>query len=62
MEVQYNLKHGFELLSLTAYSSGLYSCYAEYNDKQSIAHFNVFVMSKGILDVFVSNLLSCVWL
>ncbi|XP_022178523.1 vascular endothelial growth factor receptor 1 isoform X3 [Myzus persicae] len=46
MELHYDPKLGFLLYSVTMFSSGIYSCNAEYYDKKSRATYHIVIMSK----------------
>jgi len=52
MELLYDPKLGFLLYSVTMFSSGIYSCYAEYNGKKSYATYHIIIMRKDILNLF----------
>lgn len=52
MELHYDPKLGFILLSVTMFSSGFYYCHAEYYEKKSHATYNIFIKCKDILVLF----------
>lgn len=55
MGLHYDMKNGFFLDSVTIFNSGNYMCLAKHLDKESTAPYELNILRKGNLDVFLTT-------